>query len=334
MGLKALLALLLSTTATLAHTVPQDRLDVLSKGVNVNSVFEQKADLKLDLERIRVAGFRHVRVFIEQAWVDRPSYQAKIDRLIAESVGLRLGVILTMISKDHPWTDATNVEPLWASAWKTIATRYRQVSPTYLYFEIANEPSITDGKRWADIQERLRETLRAIVPQHTLLLTGSPTQMVWVLPPLSSDTDVVYTWHCYQPMIFTVQGADWNDPPYTEYRGLIFPPDPANVQRLLKPSTANNLKQYLDIGKEMPLREVAAGAKWAADNHAAVMADEFGVYRDAPLDSRAAWLRLLRSRLEATHQGWTVWEYQGGFGIAPFVKGSPLLQALGIDDQG
>jgi hypothetical protein len=38
-----------------------------------------------------------------------------------------------------------------------------------------------------------------------------------------------------------------------------------------------------------------------------------------------------REQIEAAHEGWTIWEYQGGFGIAPFYPGSPILHALGLE---
>jgi hypothetical protein len=48
-----------------------------------------------------------------------------------------------------------------------------------------------------------------------------------------------------------------------------------------------------------------------------VMVDEFGGYSAPPVASPANWLRQAREQIEEAHEGWTVWEYQGGFGIAP-----------------
>ena len=63
--------------------------------------------------------------------------------------------------------------------------------------------------------------------------------------------------------------------------------------------------------------EIGAASAWGRRYGVAVVATEFGVYDKAPPPARAAWLATLRRDLEAGGIGWTVWEYRGGFGIAP-----------------
>jgi len=313
-----------------ASTVPPQRLEVLSRGANVTYVYERKGDLSFDLQTLQAVGFRHVRVFVDESDLHQPLYRDKLDRLIHQAVGRQMGIIVCLISKQHPWQDGTDVEPVWTEAWRQLADRYKTISPTYLFFEMANEPSITDGQRWGAIQERLRAMLRSIMPDHTLLLTGSPTSMVWSLPPLSADENVVYTWHLYQPMAFSHQGADWI-PEFKRYRGLQYPPNPDNIRDLTASGTDQRLSQYAAEGATMMPREIAASRQWAETHHAALIVDEFGVYSAAPVASRATWLRQAREQIEAAHEGWTIWEYQGGFGIAPFYPGSPILHALGLE---
>jgi endoglucanase len=331
--LKYLLILCMVITRDGLAAVPEQRLAILTRGANVTYVFEQQADLSADLSRLGHAGFRHVRVFVDQDMLIHPSYLAKLDALVNQAVAGRLGIILCMISKQHPWTDTTDVEVFWTSAWRQLATRYRSVSPSYLYFEIANEPGITDGDRWQTIQERLLHEIRSVTSDFTILLTGSPIQMVWSLPDKpSNDPNVVYTWHLYQPLIFTTQGAAWTTPPLTQFAGLIYPPDRSNIEHLTNARTERELADYERSGAQKIAEEVNLSSAWSREHHIPVMVTEFGVVRDAPLQSRLSWLREARVRIEAANQGWTIWEYKGGFGIEPFASGSAMSSALGLGE--
>ncbi len=82
----------------------------------------------------------------------------------------------------------------------------------------------------------------------------------------------------------------------------------------------------------MMAREIDDVAAWAGAHHVPISVTEFGVFRRAPPASRAAWLSEARHRLEAASFGWTLWEYEGGFGIRPeLARGcDPITSALGL----
>jgi endoglucanase len=329
--MKYWLILLLLIARSAVAVVPAQRLAILARGANVTYSFEREANLSVDLSRISRAGFRHVRVFVDQDMLTDPAYLAKLDTLVNQAVAARLGIILCMISKQHPWSDTTDVEMVWTSAWRQLATRYKSVSATWLFFEVANEPEISDRGRWQTIQDRMLSAIRTIMPDHTVLLTGSPIQMVWSLPDApSSDPNVVYTWHLYQPLIFTTQGAAWTMPPLTQFAGLAYPPDRTNIERLTNEETTRNLVDYARNGSQKIREEVDLSRDWSRAHHIPVMVTEFGVVRDAPSESRLNWLRQARERIEAANEGWTIWEYRGGFGIEPLTPGSPMSDALGL----
>ena len=67
-----------------------------------------------------------------------------------------------------------------------------------------------------------------------------------------------------------------------------------------------------------------------------VIDDEFGVYRNfSTPEDRGRWLTAVRTAFEKNHVGWTMWDYQGGFG-AVYKDGQAVrdddvaLQALGL----
>ncbi len=58
--------------ASVTHAdVPADRLATLAKGVNIISVFTETplTHIYADLERIKLAGLRHIRIFVDPDWI-------------------------------------------------------------------------------------------------------------------------------------------------------------------------------------------------------------------------------------------------------------------------
>jgi hypothetical protein len=66
------------------------------------------------------------------------------------------------------------------------------------------------------------------------------------------------------------------------------------------------------------------------------MCDEFGVYRNFSVpEDRGRWLTAARTAFEKNHIGWTMWDYQGGFGVVYKENGGlrdddMVLRSLGL----
>jgi hypothetical protein len=314
-------------------TPPADRLETLRRGVNISTLFEQGTDLDGEIRQIAATGLFHVRVFVLAEALGDPGYMQRIDRLAAEATGRHVGLILCMASKTHEWTDNANVKDVWAAAWTVLAERLRTSSPRYIFPELANEPGLTDSVKWDRVQNELYRTVRARLPDHTILLTGSPTSTVWSLVdhPINADreSNVAYVFHLYQPMAVTCQGCACC-PQYQPLRGLSYPPDVSNIRHMMNPAVADILEAYRRDGATLLQREVELAAAWSVAHDVPVLATEFGVFSAASEGTRAAWLREARSRLEQAHIGWTLWEWKGGFGVAPLLPHAPLTDALGL----
>jgi hypothetical protein len=83
-------------------------------------------------------------------------------------------------------------------------------------------------------------------------------------------------------------------------------------------------------------KEIAAIASWAKKHNVNVTCNEFGVYRRvASSVDRAAWIRDVRNALEKYGIGWTMWDYQGSFGVVNKENGRAVpdpetIAALGL----
>ena len=320
--------------------VPANRLVTLSRGVNLIDVFANKstADLRDEIAGVHRAGFRHIRFFIDPAWVWRSGEPQQLDEVIKAAFAVKLGVIICMQSYEKPLRDDQKQIDAWSTAWRTIATHYAATDPNLMFFELVNEPTFDNDAHWNRVQEAMRAQVRAIVPQHTLLLTGSPTSTSVALTQLtpSADDNVAYVFHLYAPMVFTHQGADWAGPEYAATRGLQYPPSYPNltiIQNRAPLSLKADLAAYGMLGRDVIARNIQPALDWSHRYQKHLVVTEFGVYRAfAPAASRAAWLHDARTALEKDGIGWTLWEYNGGFGIKSDIDlgCGPLPIALGL----
>ena len=91
---------------------------------------------------------------------------------------------------------------------------------------------------------------------------------------------------------------------------------------------AEQVKKWLDIA-----------VAFRNERQVPIFCDEFGVFiPNSDNEDRVAWYELVTSYLDEHNIGWTMWDYQGGFGL--FEKGSqslfdhdlnvPLLEAIGF----
>lgn len=306
--------------------VPADRLATLARGVNIITVFSNTplSQILGDLHEVRAAGLRHIRIFVDPYWVlqFREGVKTRLDQVVSAAVDDRLGVILCMNSPQHKLDDKADapIVAQWGQAWEQLADKYAALPPDRIFFELTNEPTMA-APRWGGVQAELLQRARRVAPRNTILLTPSPTSMAGALvtlPPYHDD-DVAYAIHLYQPVEFTYQGGEW-DTRFVHIHGLEYPPDPANIASVKQHAPRQDLgglDNYLHNGATAMRQEVDAADQWARAHGAHVVVTEFGAYRDAPPRSRAVWFAETIADMQRAEFGWTVWEYDGGFGIKP-----------------
>jgi hypothetical protein len=164
------------------------------------------------------------------------------------------------------------------------------------------------------------------------------------LPPPVFDR-LIYTFHFYEPHVFTHQGAGWGKSEWEPVRGIGYPPSPNEAERIEEPSAHEAVRCYVDEGWGARRVDewVARAAAWGARHGVPIWCGEFGVYAAfSPPASRVRWLRDAREAFERHGVGWTTWDYRGGFAMVrpkPEPGGAPefdpgVLDALGLGREG
>lgn len=233
-------------------------------------------------------------------------------------------------------------------------------------FELINEPSLrgeAEMSKWQGMAEALHSSARQQAPELPLVLTGCNYSGFYELTRLDPapfrHSNVFYTFHYYEPHLFTHQGIDVPGDAAQRIQGLRWPPQKADQVRLdeefqrhgwmshvleidqtastehpLDRVRAYLLDQYFSgaDGLARPRHDMALVAQWA-DRHAIprerVILGEFGA-RAAGNDptmraSRLNYIRQVRSAAEANHFAWAYFDLRGG--------GNWSLLADGTDDQ-
>lgn len=352
-----------------AFSITEARFARLSRGINLPGWFawgpvSTEAILALfpasQLEQLHRIGFNHVRLPID-LWLflngDDPA-RPKAEPMTAlhEAIDRIMATGLAVIVDVHP-TDETTPERAWGKLleqddrfaddyvafWGGLARELARHDPERLFLELMNEPAFHGNTdRWtARLQPRLAARVRVEASSHTLIATAPryswPAELAKLTP--LADPNVIYTFHYYDPFIFTHQGFKYG--PFADLQGLPYPADLQIVADLLPGVPAASRLKVLDYGRAgwnaaRIAADIAVAADWSREHGVRVICDEFGVVRDTvPIADRARWLRDLRQALEAQGIGWSLWEFGGWFGLfggngAAAERTSAAIAALGL----
>jgi endoglucanase len=326
-----MLALICAT----AQGMPTDaRYAHLARGVNLTRWFQYGSPLAIgpaDRDLLKNAGLTSVRIAVAPQYLlpkwSSPEVIAKnladldsgIDLFLTAGMAVMLDFQADVDYLDYylatPGAPAELVE-----TWKTLAARYANRNPELLFFEIMNEPDNRFTQAAWDTEQRAAlVAIRSVAPGHTVLLAPANWSGLDALLQMKpyEDPNVIYVLHYYLPMTFTHQGANWTgDPAIASLHDIPWPAFLANEQ--------TNPIRYRDEDWDgsRPLWDMALAAEWERINHARVVVNEFGAYKPfAPADSRARWLRDVRTAIEQQGMGWAMWDYAAGFDLIDIKNG-------------
>jgi len=168
------------------------------------------------------------------------------------------------------------------------------------------------------------QLIRSHAPNSTIIVQGAGYSDIWNLIrlPILADDNLIYNFHYYEPHIFTHQGATWGSDFWMDVVNLPFPATDQGIASALD-HTDSQIARWLILqykqdhwNAERISVDIAFVAQWAKDRKIPIICDEFGVYKNfAGPEDRERWLTAIRTAFEQNHIGWTLWDYQGGFGV-------------------
>jgi hypothetical protein len=285
-----------------------------------------------DIQQIAGWGMDHVRLPLDypvleddaQPGVYQEAGFAYIDRCLEWCKAAGLQIILDLHQAPGYKFDALDQVTLFAdeamqvrfvNLWRALAERY-QGEGDYLYLELLNEIVLPDSDPWSALATRAIHAIRAIDPRRVIVVGGNhynaTDQMQNLrLPP---DDRLVYTFHFYEPLIFTHQKAPWVPETYEYGQAVDYPaPCPDLTEYLAqKPQHRARLQRF--IGKQLDrgalLDALQPAFDFARNSGYAVYCGEFGVIDRAPRAASRNWHRDFSTVLHEHHIGRACWSYK------------------------
>jgi endoglucanase len=299
-----------------------------------------------DFFHIRDEGFDHVRIPVGWNYHTGPAPDytisnalwGKVDFLVTNALHQGLAVIINIQNWNEFATNPVANTNEFYAIWRQVAAYYSN-SPPAVAFELINEPNGANAAT-AILNPIYAEAIRQIRltnPQRTIFVGPSQWNAITELNNLllpDNDTNLIVTVHCYDPFLFTHQGATWTGPdPMTI--GVIFPGPPAtplNPAAGISDCATNWISDYntLPTTEGNPSSPNAFKPKlqfasvWAAYYGRPVHVGEFGCYTTADPVSRARFYAEFRSAADAQGLGWAMWDWNSVFRYWNPSSGQPM----------
>ena len=310
-----------------------------SKGVNFSGWFESFsaggipftkyteqdfADVKsLGADVIRLPVKMHSMTSGAPDYTINPLLFRFLDIAVGWAEKYKLYIIIDNHSFDPVKGLEDSIDKILLPVWTQVARRYKDRSD-YVIYEILNEPHGISDARWGEVQGMAIETIRRIDQKHAIIVGGTDYNSIGKLSaiPKYSDPNLIYTFHFYDPHIFTHQGAGWGEPSLASLSGVPFP---YNSRRM--PRVPANLRGTWVEGALSSDYQRAASAQtlnaaldrvvsFSRERDVPVFCGEFGVYMiQSPPRDRVTWYKFTADALDRRNISRTSWDYYGGFGV-------------------
>ena len=234
----------------------------------------------------------------------------------------------------------SNYVKMMAEVWKHVAAHFAESTREDVFFELLNEPDMSEGKvtaaLWTTAAQAIINAIRSVNTKQTLLFGDVKWYSITELAKRTPFTDdnIIYVIHTYEPFAFTHQGGSWTD--YATIHDIPFPYDPAKwstisgdfgVNASTKSYVKTAIKNYYKTGnKEAIMVEMLKAKKWAATNNVPVIINEFGALNlRSTAESRLNYLTAMREICDTLQIPWTHWGYTGNFSV---IENGKLIEGL------
>ena len=207
--------------------------------------------------------------------------------------------------------------------WEEFAKRFGKYSDR-LSFELLNEVTKKEYcDTWNRISRTCVERIRKYAPDIKILIGGYYNNAIESLKDIAPpyDENIVYNFHCYEPLIFTHQGAHWIPTMDNDFR---MPFDVTYKE--YKQNTRNNLEGFTinfdsynendKIGIEFFRDLVKEAVRVADERNVALYCGEFGVINLAEPEDSKKWYEMICKCFDEYGIGRAAWSFrQMDFGI-------------------
>jgi len=208
-------------------------------------------------------------------------------------------------------------QEIFFTIWEKFAERYGKYSD-FLIFELLNEVTKKEySEKWNEISLKCFKRIRKYAPDTRIILGGYYNNSLEAIKdlPYPYDDKIIYTFHCYEPLLFTHQGAYWIETMDTSFRCDYKMPF-SDYEKYSEKYLCQAHSSFKDFDPnacpdesffESLLSEALTVAK---DRNVPLYCGEFGVIDRADKKEAAKWFSDFLNVLNKHNIGHSVWNYK------------------------
>lgn len=200
--------------------------------------------------------------------------------------------------------------------WERIAKRFA-CYPDQVAFEPLNEVVLFEVRNaWNDVLRQYIKLIRSIAPESYIVVGGVFYNSVMTVKYLDVPVDdrIVYNFHCYEPTVFTHQGAYWQENMPLDFR-IGYPKSVEEYRKLHEEiycdrDSAIFMDGLSGMGPGFFERIFEPALEKARRDGVAIYCGEYGVIDKADNQSKIQWLEDINCAFEKYKIGRALWNYK------------------------
>ena len=321
------------------------RFEGFQKGVNLGGWISQFAEYDIehfntfitekDIAYIASLGFDHVRVPVDynvledeegneiesgfgylehcRSWCEKYGLNMLID--LHECYGYSFDPLKKDMDRRKFFYD-DDLQARFFRLWRKIAERFKDY-PDQVAFEPLNEVVLFEVRdAWNGILAKYIKLIRSIAPESYIVVGGvfynSVMTVAWLDVPV--DPKIVYNFHCYEPGVFTHQGAYWQEMMPLDFR-IGYPKSVEEYREKHKEIYKDtDGAVFMDGVTEMGVgffeKIFEPALKKAEQDGIGLYCGEYGVIDKADNESKIRWLEDIHSAFKKYGIGRALWNYK------------------------
>lgn len=216
--------------------------------------------------------------------------------------------------------DNEDLKRRFINLWVNISKRYAK-EEKHVAFELLNEVANQDSQRWNQLIKEVIIEIRKYAPNHKIVVGGIQWNSVNTLHLLEEpyDENIVYTFHFYEPFLFTHQKAEWVAEIPRE-KSMLYPATLETFREASKAIGCFGSGLYNEgvttMGKSYIESMFMQAIEIARKRNTYLYCGEYGVIYYADPNSSLSWYKDMNETFKKYNIGRAAWTYKGiHFGI-------------------
>ena len=212
--------------------------------------------------------------------------------------------------------ESPSLQERFMKLWERFSKEFGQYSD-FVAFELLNE--VTDKsycEKWNQIAHDCIERIRKIAPDTRILVGGYWNNSIEAVSDLDMpyDDKIVYNFHCYEPLLFTHQGAYWVKNMPSDLR-ITYPGTVKDYMKIMKEIDLDTPDLMTEanvetVGAEFFEAIFAKAVAIAEERNVPLYCGEYGVIDLADPESTLNWYRAIHSAFVNHSIGRAAWSYK------------------------